>query len=593
MPPHSAPHPWLIDIALADMPPPTGHDICLHAQPHLWLAGSWRLDNAADLARSCGMPVNGEHGALLLQLYARFGIAFTEQLLGDFSFALGDTRQRKLWLVRDPMGVRPLYYQLHGGRCRASDSLDTLLSTGTLPALNDRVVAEWCQRGRAHNQTDTFYQGVHKVPRASCCGIDSRNSHTTRYWHPENLPPLAYPREQDYTEHLQTLLQNAISVRLPRQGLCAAHSSGGLDSTPIAILAGRSQAARGEAFYTYNWCSPAPGDDPLHHEWADARQVAAHEGFTHVETGLTAPDLVHSLLHHDVSRDGSTMFEYEALVLAHAQQHGVGAIFSGFGGDEILTCRWGEWHEPAFRQGHWLRVWQHLGTEANPAQNWQPLRKAVRFGRLAALATGLRARPTPAMAQTQESLRQHYQPLMRAEIFACPAPPAADWLEKRTLHQDQLYMMNMGYHQARLESWALLGERAGVRHVYPYLDKRLVEFALTLPSEWYLRHGQNRYLYRQALQGLQALPPYIAAKGKPPESARVKQLIEARIAALSAPKVHEHIASSDSPYVDTQALLQQCRQVHALDTNDILACIPPVQAMTSAVLALNLGRMRP
>lgn len=584
---------WCLDVDLVDAPQQPqslvrGKFFQL-PQRALWLAGDIRLDNAQELARLCGMPADAAPAEVVLQLYARRRQAFASCLLGDFSFALYDAGQRVLWLVRDHMGIRPLYYQFSAGRCIASDSLDAMLTVSQgAPELNASVVAEWCQHGHVFNQTETFYQGIHKVPRASLCRVSREGVRVESYWSLDAIAPLHYDCEQDYVEHLHALLRQAVYSRLPAAGRAAAHSSGGLDSTPIAILAGRAARELGQSFQSYNWCKPTAGHEGDCHEWTDARLVAEQEAFTHVETGTTAADLKRIMLCHDVSRDGTTMFEYESAVLAHARQVAVGTIFSGFGGDEILTIRSAEWHEPALRQGQWFQVWRQLACEADPDQRWLALRIAARFSRSLARSMGIWPQAVLPVVKHQAHLLSHYRPLMRPETVWCHATVERGYGQLRTLRQQQHHMIELGYHQERIESWAILGERSGVRYAYPYLDKRLVEFALALPSQWYFRRGQNRYLYRKALGD--ALPPYLGRKGKLPERERVKQLMQARIQALADVQVHDMIASSDSSYVDTRALLEQCRKIHALDITDLNACIAPIRAITTAVLALNLNR---
>ena len=557
----------------------------------LGFAGAARLDNATALARAYGLPVDASETLIIGHAYCRHGVDFPASLLGDFSFALHDPAEGALWLVRDHLGVRPLYYYHSVRCCVASNSLDAMLADPAIPqALSDGVVADWCLSGRLYAQSETFFAAIRKVPRATALRLSATGVSHHSYWPLAAGELLVYRDERDYLLHLQALLRQVVLDRLPKQGLVAAHFSGGLDSTPIAILAGRACLQQGRPFFSYNWCRPDGGDASACSEWDDARNAARAEGFGHQEFGITADALKVSLLHHDVARDGTTMFEYERAVLAQAREAGVGWIFSGFGGDELLSCSMSDSLASLIRQGRCLHAWQRLALQADPQQSLGLLRRLVRFGRLLRDAAGLASeKPHPWLARREEDQR-----LRRALLNP---GPAACWggghcLEPplQTVRDFQRYMLESGYHQERMESWAILGGRVGVQYLYPYLDKRIVEFALALPPEWYFRHGQNRYLYRKAAAN--AIPAFMRQKGKPPETYRVRQLVRERLKALVDPEVHEMIRNTDSPYINTQALLAQCRQIHTLRTDDLQVCIPQVQALTGAVLTLNIGRKR-
>lgn len=556
----------------------------------LHFAGQARLDNHRELAGRLHLPATVDAAELICHAYVAHGEGFARLLLGDFSFALFDPGRQVLLLVRDPLGVCPLYYHLGPDRCVASNSLDRLRGQAAVAGrLEDRVVAEWCVNGNVYNQAETFFQGIRKCPRATLLRLDSQGLRSEAYWRPAELAPLRYADERDYAAHLRDLLDNVIASRLDTRAPVAAHCSGGLDSTPIAILAGRASLQAGQVFYSYNWCAPDADDSSASHEWDDARRVAGAEGFTHHEVGASAASLTHSLLHHDVACDGTTMFEYERAVLAHAQQRGIRTIYSGFGGDELLTARSRDRYHDAIRAGRFLELLRRLALEADPRQDWRRLRLAAAFGR----SVYRSLRPSSAAGREQARLARTRLEAKRALLkpgFADFAlnfyRPIGD-MGADTIKARQHQMLSSGYHQERIESWAILGLRAGVRHVYPYLDQRIVEFALAIPSELYFRHGRPRHLYLQALGD--TLPDHLRHKPKLPESLRVRQLIRARIQALSSPEVLDRIAGADSPYVDTQALLAKCVQARQLDAGDLKACIGPVQALTTAVLALNIG----
>ena len=560
----------------------------------LRFAGYCRLDNRRDLLARLHLPPEVSDAELIVQAYLAFGESHPEHLLGDFGYALFDARTRRLWLVRDHLGVAPLYYHLMDETCIASGSLDALLARPEIPRdLNDDVVAEWCVNGHVFNQTDTFHAAIKKVPRATRLCLGARSRLAATYWSLADIEPLPPATEETYVEQLHDLLRTVILDRLGADGGQAAHLSGGLDSTPIAIVAGRACRQRGQIFHTYNWCRPEPGDERDCHEWTDARRVAQTEGFIHHEIAVTPATLLQELLQHDLSRDGTTMFSYERHVLELAQAAGITSIFSGFGGDEILTTRSRDRHLGALRAGRFLAVLRRMALESNLSQRGSLPRLVWRYAR------GLHRAwwPTP---PERQALRQEIA--QRAEVRLALLLPDFAAFARTRLHdwgglsradsvtEHQISLVNVGYHQERLESWAILGGRCGIRHVYPFLDKRIVAFALALPGEWYFRRGQARYLYRRALGD--SLPDPLQGKAKPPESERVGQLTQHRGTALLAPEVIERVTAASSLYVDTQQLLRQLERLRQGDRSPWQQHWFPVEAIYSVMLTLNFGVRR-
>jgi asparagine synthase (glutamine-hydrolysing) len=558
----------------------------------LYFSGRTRLDNRSDLLGRLRLSPDVSDAELMIQAYLAFGESHPEALLGDFAYALFDARERRLWLVRDHMGVVPLYYHRAGDLCIASPSLDAMLAQRDIPRdLDDGVVAEWCVNGQVFNQTDTFYSTIKKVPRATQFCLGPSTTVTRGYWSLADIEPLKESREPILVEQLHDLLHTAILDRLGATGGQGAHLSGGLDSTPIAIVAGRACRKQGRDFHTWNWCRPEPGDERDCHEWTDARRVALTEGFSHHEIAVTPETLMQDLLEHDVARDGTTMFMYERHVLHQAQTNGVTRVFSGFGGDEILTSRSRDRHLGALRAGKFRTVLQRIALERGLERRGSYLRIIKDYAR--ALHQVWLATPSGREAQRRKAnyrVKAHLallRPVFAAKAISYLHEP---WGIIRTdrIAEQHVDRINWGYHQERLESWAILGERYRVSYVYPLLDKRLIEFALALPGEWYFRRGEARYLYRRSMND--TLPDLLNGKTKHQETERVRQLVENLRIAMSAQEVLNQITTSSSPYIDLSRLLRHLEFVQRPDSGSSQNLSFEVNAALSAILALSLNR---
>lgn len=557
----------------------------------LFFAGAGRLDNRIELIQRLGLPKTALLPEVICHAYLLFGADFERHLLGDFSFALVDEKRQHIKLVRDPLGIRPLYYHRTGQLCIASNSLDSMLECPSLcNQIDSTVVAEWCVNGNVFNQERTFFNLIRKCPSATAVQIDSQRIDSKKYWNIDSIEPLKYSDERDYVLHLRELITTAVHDRNDATATVGSHSSGGLDSTPIAICAGREIIAAGSTFHTFNWCKPETPDDAPSSEWEIARRVADSEQFQHHEIGITAQDIKHSLIQHDIARDGTTSFEYERSLLSLASRRGVALIYSGFGGDEFLTAAIRDKHYSEIRAGKFGYVLNRLKLEENPSESSRYLRRLGASLRLffeSLLPTRLLLRDVVAFDESKframhELLRNPF-----ASIAGLHRNNIDDFLT-HTVRRRQYAMLHCGYHQERIECWDILGRRAGVEYVYPYLDRRIVEFAIAIPPDLYYRHGKSRYLYRKSLGEM--LPEYLRDNRKLQEKRRVLQLLRESLKALADPEVLELVANAESPYVNTGLLLAKCRERVSLNSSDLRHCILHVKSVINAILTLNINK---
>lgn len=382
------------------------------------------------------------------------------------------------------------------------------------------------------------------------------------YWDIKEIKPLQYDTEEEYVEHLKALIETVIADRIDSAYPISAHMSGGLDSSVIATVAGRMWKAKGnETFHTYNWCRPEPDDDPEWHEWGDARKIADIEGFEHSEIDLNAEEIKKTLLEHDIRVDGTTMFEYERGLLPLAQEKGIRLILSGFGGDEILTARFKDTHIDKIRKGKFISAWKGLKNELNESHKPNALRLPYRYLRLLVKSTLPRTFHHRKLLNIINN-RVQKSALMLTDKFANYALSSYKNIflhSEESIFKRQLVYINSGYHQERMESWAILGSKAGVRYVYPYLDKRIVEFALSIPSYLYFKKGYSRYLYK--LVATNFLPPFMFDKLKPSEERRVNGALHMLCKTFHDDEIIKMIHRHDSPYIDHEKYLQQYLEI--------------------------------
>jgi asparagine synthase (glutamine-hydrolysing) len=279
-----------------------------------------------------------------------------------------------------------------------------------------------------------------------------------------------------------------------------------------------------ETFHTYNWCRPGPDDDPEWHEWGDARKIAEIEGFEHSEIDCNAEEIKKMFLTHDIRVDGTTTYEYERILLPQAEDKGIRLILSGFGGDEILTARFKDTHIDKIRKGRFVAAWKALKNELPKSRRYNVLRLPYRYLKL--IGKGIipdRFRQNKA-SYTAEKIVSMSLEMLQDDFTRYALSHHTNVFSSlcETIAGRQLFYIDIGLHQERLENWTALGRQFGIHYVYPYLDKRIIEFALSIPSTLYFKEEQSHYLYHQIVKLY--LPSFMLDKRKPSEIKRVENI---------------------------------------------------------------------
>ena len=442
-------------------------------------------------------------GAFLRVVLAGPGLEALGDLHGDFAFA--DWRDGCLTLGRDHFGARPLVYAEAPGRYLAfASSPAALLRTGLAgTALDEAVVASWVLQpspppGR------TIYRDIRPVDAAHLVECRGGSVTTRRYWRlatRRRLPFDSDPRE--LAGETARLLTRAVERRLPVDGPGAGHLSGGLDSSPLAVLAARALARSGRTFYGYTFREPdsgpglpGEGDAPM----ADL-VAAAEPAITQVP--VISPSL---LATYGEGIEPETLLalsaeEPEEQILRHAAGHGAGVILTGWGGDQIVSYQGRGAQVELLRSGRLIRLWRYLRSEARGTETGlarlflstvvmqglpQKLREALR--RLA-------GRETPFLASVASRSRlvaAHRRNALLVE----------NWADDGDTHEIRRDSVEAWYIQTRLEAFARQGARHGIVYAYPLLDLDLVEFSIQVPGIFLRDGGRRRVLFRQALAGI-------------------------------------------------------------------------------------------
>jgi asparagine synthase (glutamine-hydrolysing) len=229
-------------LAVIDLP--GGRQPMTSADGRCTLVFNGEIYNFRDLRReldSSGVKFRTNSDTeVLLEAWAHWGVGALEKLRGMFAFALWDAREHALWLVRDRLGVKPLYYTLAAGRLLFGSEIKALLvHPDVAPRLRTSAVDDYLAYLYVP-APQTIFEGIEELPPAHWLRFRDGAIEICRYW--QARPQAAGEATAASADELCAVLDEAVRSRLVSDVPLGAFLSGGLDSSSIVALAARDPA---------------------------------------------------------------------------------------------------------------------------------------------------------------------------------------------------------------------------------------------------------------------------------------------------------------------------------------------------------------
>lgn len=498
-----------------------------HSKRYRTITMDARLDNREQLAGKLGMtdrPLEEiTDSDLILSAYDKWGDGCTEYLLGDFAFAIWNEKERRLFCARDHIGIKPFYYYLSERHFIFSNDIRGLVAHSDVPEdFDKRAILRYLYD--IEDQTDTLFAAIKPLAPASTLTVSEKEVSTAVYWRLEDIPKIQFDTTEEYSNRLRELLENAVQVRTRSSYPIASHLSGGLDSSAISVLAARHMQSGQRKLFTFNWThSPGTEDNPEHREWSHSRKIAAREHLHHQYVDLTAEKLAEFYLQQNIAFNDRQYIWYEQLVRAKAKKHGVRTMMSGWGGDELISYNGRAVNTGIFWQGNPVKALRRIYRESKAGNNTgrKFLGKCYRE-LVMPLLPGKLHQPPGSMADASWNLLRCATDRFSRRVRKIRI--AHNRCSRMSARQQQIDLFKQGHLQNRIDSWTASGFRDRIEYRYPLLDKRIVEFALAIPSDLYREKEHGRYLFRKTVENI--LPPEICWNVSKSEPRRVDLLYQ-------------------------------------------------------------------
>ncbi|MFC1695159.1 asparagine synthase-related protein, partial [Pseudomonadota bacterium] len=437
----------------------------------------------------------------------QWGEGCVDHLVGDFAFAIYDSKIRRLFFARDHLGLRPFYYYQSGPLLAFASSARAVAAVSLVPARLDegRVADYLVPELEGINKTCTFFEQVHRLPPAHCGTFKNNNLSIRRYWRPDVHRELRLSSDNEYVDALQELLSKAVTDRLRCNGQAASMLSGGVDSSTIVGLA-RDHLKRsgGPEFRTFSAASDAPGSL----ETKFIRQVVEQGN---VQAVLIGTEQVESQRLHleQVFRRLEDPFDgfmvMQMMLYLMASEHGNKVLLDGIDGDIVASL---SQYYPAWllNQRDWRLAFRETNGSWRNFRSSQKQRYQTFWEMLVFFVISGINRTGPYRRYSGWRTAQRLNRSMLSETFANRAQLLARQLEYQEhckyklpagLRASHAVRLDSAYITAGIERYGRVAAVCGVENRSPLLDKRVVEFCLAMPWQQKVRNGWSKYALRE------------------------------------------------------------------------------------------------
>lgn len=434
-------------------------------------------------------------GEVLPYLYETYGLDFVQKLNGIFAIALWDEREQRLVLVRDHLGIKPLFYthSENGDFLFASEMKALLAWPGVERTLDRELLPEYLLF-RYTAGTRTLYKGISALLPGHTLVLKNRQIRIHRYWSP-NVPAGEQIDDAQALDSFKTLMNDAVQRQIVSDVPLGALLSGGLDSSYICALAVKHRAGRGLDTFSIGY------DGEGFNELPQARSVAQFLGTRSHELLITNRDFAQAL---ERVTEGLELPIYQPnaiplyLICRYAKPF-VSVLLSGEGADELFAGYPRYRAVPLFHAAKKMPArMQQWGRQV---LQWAGHRRSIKLAEALALspeevilqnAAFIRADITGQLLNKELRWEFAFRQSLQAQDSEHPGPQLNDLL----VFEQKTYLVSL------LERLDRMSMASSIEARVPFLDYRVVELVNRISQNWKLRGGNSKILLKRAAEGL-------------------------------------------------------------------------------------------
>jgi asparagine synthase (glutamine-hydrolysing) len=504
----------------------------------LWIVFNGEIFNYVELrpeleARGHRFTTNTDT-EVVIHLYEEYGPDCLQRMNGQFAIALWDTRKGSLFLARDRLGIRPLFYTLRQGALIFASEIKSILAEGRVKAELDPVALDQIFTYWSTLSPRSAFRDIQDVPPGHYLLAQNGQLTVERYWQVQ-FPAddlarrAAAPETEELLEEFHDLLVDATQIRLRADVPVGAYLSGGLDSSTTAAIIRNYTHNRLDTF-SIAFSDPEFDESSYQLQMAKLLRTDHHVVYaTHEEIGRVFPDVIWHTETPLLRTSPAPLFLLSELVREHRYK----VVMTGEGADEFLAGY------NIFKEAMIRRFWAR-----NPASPMRSLLLRKLYPYIGELSKSgdayLRAFFGKGLENVDDPCYSHavrWEDTSRGKRFfsedfkrlaaergyenSQPALPA-DFMGWHPLHRAQYLEVSVFLSQYLLSSQ---GDRVAMAHSvegrFPFLDYRVVEFCNRLTPEMKLRGMTEKWLLKRLAR--RWLPEEIWQRPKRPYRAPIQR----------------------------------------------------------------------
>lgn len=515
----------IVDLAGGDQP--IGNETCPKCQQSegtLWIVFNGEIFNYVELRPE--LEARGHHfetncdTEVIIHLYEDYGPACLQYLNGQFAIAIWDTGKHSLFLARDRVGIRPLFYTLKDGYLVFGSEIKAMLAHPSVQAQIDLEALAQVFTFWSPQSPHSIFQDIQELPPGHYLLAKEGEVKIAPYWELDFSEEHPHRRDAEYLEELESLLVDASRIRLRADVPVGAYLSGGLDSSITSAIIQKYTDTHLDTF-SISFSDPDFDESHYQYKMADYLGTDHHVVFcTHEDIGTIFPEVIWHTETPILRTAPAPMFLLSKLV----RENGYKVVLTGEGADEFLAGY------DIFKEALVRRFWAK-----NPDSQMRPLLLERLYPDIQGLANsgrtafrwaffkkGLTETDSPFYSHairwgnTGRNIRFLAEPTAPSISMT---PPVLSW---HPLAQAQFLEVTTFLSPYLLSSQ---GDRMGMGHSiegrYPFLDYRVIEFANRLPHNVKLRGLIEKWLLKQV--GKKLVPESIWQRYKRPYRAPIQR----------------------------------------------------------------------
>ncbi len=430
------------------------------------------VELALDLAKRGNPCITNSDTEVLLRLYQLDGIDFVKKLNGMFSIAIYDENSKSLFLIRDRIGVKPLFFHQDGNKISFASEIKALLSISkTKPSVNFEAIHHFLTFNYVP-QPITMFDGIKHVMPGEIVTINADGMSCRKWWDLSDIQPDNSKSESEWSEIFLETLSDAVRLRLRSDVPFGAFLSGGVDSTSVVSFMAKHLKEPVKTFCIgFN--------DPLYDESAFAQQASDLFKTTHLMERVESDmlDLWPKAIFHCDQPHGDLSF-LPTYAVSKLSSQSVKVVLTGDGGDELFAG-----------YDKYKNFFTDYNSEWTPPPNF--------------LTTYFDSISLFSHSQKNEM----YSDVMMNRVGDLSSFSLVKPYFERVAHQDSLNQALYIDMQFLLPGNNLvkpdrMGMAASIEARTPFLDYRMMELAFKIPGFLKLKNNETKYIYKKSVENL-------------------------------------------------------------------------------------------